>query len=80
MTYIKMSEFWQAASNWQDVSWNEKAFGDFTGLSPNRHGGMGHEFWLKVTDETARRIELLLGPHSRTVIKAYLARGTEDAV
>lgn len=67
-----------AASRWQDVSWNEEAFAVFVGRSPESVFPK-NMIWLAVTEETARRVSMLTGPHYRAIIKAYLARlkGTE---
>jgi hypothetical protein len=64
------NDFWRAASNWQDVSWNQKAFEKFVGVKVKNMSSTYHPLPEKV----AERVRLLVGPNHVAIIKAYLAR------
>lgn len=64
--------YWEvddALLKWVEYGGTVEQFKDFTGL-PKPHIPMG----AMLTDETARRVDMILGPHSNTVVKAYLAK------
>lgn len=72
MRYITQDEFWRAASRWQDIIDDMDRFEDFTGIKLLNVGGK-HRYFVEVSEDTKRRIHLLLGPDYRAIIKAWLA-------
>lgn len=74
MMWLRRDDYWKATSRWQDVNWNEDAFAEFVGVHPDFVSSSIHHTYISMSEEGARRIEQILSPHYRTVIKAYLAR------
>lgn len=64
--------YWEvddALLKWIEFGGSEEQFKEFTGL-PNASIPLG----AMLTDETGRRVDMILGPHANTVVKAYLAK------
>lgn len=74
MPLIHKADFWRVESRWHGVYDSREAFEAFTGVRIDDVSGT-HWTYFDVTDESARKIQLLLGPHYRAIIKAYEARG-----
>jgi hypothetical protein len=69
--FVLTIDYWNAASRWQDVSWDEQAFAEFVGKHPNHVSGNAFTY-VPLPQDKAHRIKLLLGPNYRTIIKVYL--------
>lgn len=73
MIFISTTDFWKAASNWQEMCHQQSDFKDFTGISIGEVSGFDHSY-IEVTDHTVRRIKMLIGPNYKAIIKAYLIK------
>lgn len=69
--WMEVTRFWKACSNWQDVSWDQKAMELFLGIEVSEIAGC-HKTWFLCGEQAARRLELITGPNYRAIIKAYL--------
>lgn len=81
MVLIEVVKFWTAGFRWRDMtSDDESSFTRFLGMRPQAFAD-NLQTYIEVPEETANRIELLLSPHYRTIIKAWYARqsSTETA-
>jgi hypothetical protein len=78
LTYIKRDDYWEAWANWQrvtpgDITMGSLGFQAFVGILPPEVKGHDTRYYLMVTKDQKRRIDLLMGPHHRTIIKMFLA-------
>jgi hypothetical protein len=88
---VTWTEYWHAADRWREVVGTDGGRGSFDqflgGVDHRTKDGIfqriGHDGNFQVVAPSnvgAARIRMLLGPHYRTIIKAYLARRDNQQV
>lgn len=73
MSSITPVELLEAGFNWQEVTDDQDAFTSFIGYAVKYNFSRDTEF-LTVSEETKRKVDMLRGPHYKTIIKAYLTK------